>query len=531
MFMILAAVPALALVWALGGKLSRLLDHEFRHVWLIWLGLGAQIVLFTPLGDWIPSAVVRAGHIGTYLPILAFLALNRSAGLSILTLGATANIVAISANGGVMPADVQAQEVIFGADSGPALQLNTDSSADNLLVLGDIMALPPWFPFANAFSIGDVLLAVGLVWALARLTVAPPGDAPDGAAVMARLVATVVGSGRVVAAQICAWGAIAAVIGQALTDGRTHAAAWAVAAGALVLLLPPALVNRAPALLAVASVGLAMCALVVDVAFTAAAVAAVASACVLIRFTSLDPSVDESDPGRLTVGLMYAATGLGLGGFLGSALGPTALLGLLGVALVIWAFVVLPEWSPVSRDPSEQAASTPSGPLAGLTLVCVAIGGAAVAAPLVAVTDLGLGARAVGAIAAAVAIGAALGIVLAAQLVRPGNIRAMGLMLVFAGMSVGLMATAHIPMTMLGAAVILGGSVGGALWLLPRPLPPQLHASGCFGVAGGASITAVSGVGSASDLLWASGVPLIAVGAIFMLHTLERSRFTREAVA
>jgi hypothetical protein len=530
MFMILAALPALALAWALGGKLGRLLDHQFRHVWLIWLGLALQIILFTPLGSGIPSAVVRVAHIGTYLPILAFLALNRSAGLSILTLGATANIVAISANGGVMPADVQAQQVIFGPDQGASLQLNTDSSADNLLFLGDIMALPPWFPFANAFSVGDLLLAVGLVWALARLTVVPPADAPDHTQIMGRVVSAFARSMRAVSAQICAWAAVAGVIGHALADGRSRDAAWAVAAGASVLLIPPVAVMATPTLVTVASVGLAICALMLDVAYSAAAVTAVAAAGVLIRFSSERLGDDASDPGALTVRLLSAATGMGVGASFGDVLGLSTLLAVLGALLLVWAFGARPAGDVRSETVTEADVTTSPGPFPGLALVCMAIGGAAIAAPLVAIGSLGLGSSAVGAISAAFAVGVALGILLAVQLVSPTNLRALGMMLVFAGMSIALGATAHVPMTLLGATLIVGASVGGALWSLPRPVTPELRTTGWFGIAGGAGIVAVAGADGASDLLWASSVPLLAIGLVFIGHTLRApSRLRRVA--
>ena len=35
-----------------------------------------------------------------------------------------------------------------------------------LAPLTDIFALPTWLPFANVFSIGDVLIGIGVVWAI-----------------------------------------------------------------------------------------------------------------------------------------------------------------------------------------------------------------------------------------------------------------------------------------------------------------------------------------------------------------------------
>jgi hypothetical protein len=42
------------------------------------------------------------------------------------------------------------------------------SAATRLAVLGDVFSLPRPLPFANVFSIGDVLIAVGGAWFIAR---------------------------------------------------------------------------------------------------------------------------------------------------------------------------------------------------------------------------------------------------------------------------------------------------------------------------------------------------------------------------
>ena len=41
------------------------------------------------------------------------------------------------------------------------------SYLEYLQLLTDVFAVPAWVPFANVFSVGDVLIAVGIAWAIA----------------------------------------------------------------------------------------------------------------------------------------------------------------------------------------------------------------------------------------------------------------------------------------------------------------------------------------------------------------------------
>ena len=76
------------------------------------------------------------------------------------------NLLAIVANGGVMPASPEA--VARSAARTATGFSNSVVVADPALrPLTDIFALPPWLPFANVFSIGDVLLGVGIAVVIA----------------------------------------------------------------------------------------------------------------------------------------------------------------------------------------------------------------------------------------------------------------------------------------------------------------------------------------------------------------------------
>src|SRR5581483_5559131 len=81
--------------------------------------------------------------------------------------GGLANFVAIIANGGVMPASRRALE-IAGHAHVHGFANSTAVAHPKLLFLGDVFAIPPSVPLHNVFSIGDVLIVVGIFLALHR---------------------------------------------------------------------------------------------------------------------------------------------------------------------------------------------------------------------------------------------------------------------------------------------------------------------------------------------------------------------------
>jgi hypothetical protein len=65
-------------------------------------------------------------------------------------------------NGGYMPADAGAMAAL--GKTAPTTYSNSAILAEPALKpLTDIFALPTWVPFANVFSVGDVLISVGVV--------------------------------------------------------------------------------------------------------------------------------------------------------------------------------------------------------------------------------------------------------------------------------------------------------------------------------------------------------------------------------
>lgn len=158
------AIPAgLLLGAALRGGLDGLFGLHFRWGPLAIGGLLVQVVLFTPLGDSIAGDLGPAIYILSTLAVFAAVARNwRLTGMPVVAAGALSNLVAITANGGFMPADAGALERAgFG---GPGDHTNSVVLADPAFrPLTDIYALPSGVPLANVFSVGDVLIGVGIV--------------------------------------------------------------------------------------------------------------------------------------------------------------------------------------------------------------------------------------------------------------------------------------------------------------------------------------------------------------------------------
>jgi hypothetical protein len=158
------AIPVgLALGLILRGSLDGLFALGFRWAPLAIGGLLVQLVLFTAIGDQLAGGLGPAIYILSTLAVFVAVARNwRLIGMPIVALGALSNLVAISANGGFMPADAGAlARAGFG---GPGSHTNSVVLAHPAVQpLTDIYALPAGVPLANVFSVGDVLIGVGVV--------------------------------------------------------------------------------------------------------------------------------------------------------------------------------------------------------------------------------------------------------------------------------------------------------------------------------------------------------------------------------
>jgi hypothetical protein len=162
--MLIAALGVLAIfsVPVTGGRLGRLTEIRLRGTGLLLGALAVQVVIISLVpGD--GGALHRVAHLTTYVLALGWIVANRSVPWRwVLVLGGLCNFAAIAINGGRMPASRSALAAAgLGREAGFS---NSDVvRGAHLEFLGDVFAAPSWVPLGNVFSVGDVLIVVGLV--------------------------------------------------------------------------------------------------------------------------------------------------------------------------------------------------------------------------------------------------------------------------------------------------------------------------------------------------------------------------------
>jgi hypothetical protein len=144
------------------GRLSALGDLPLRRSALALAAILIQVVVISLLPGGV-HAVHTTLHIVSYLLLGAFAWANRRiVGVPIIALGGLSNFVAIVANGGVMPADRDAIASLAHATAKGDFANSQVLAHPKLLFLGDVFATPASWPLHNVFSIGDMVLVVGV---------------------------------------------------------------------------------------------------------------------------------------------------------------------------------------------------------------------------------------------------------------------------------------------------------------------------------------------------------------------------------
>jgi MFS family permease len=174
--MFLSAILLALIVGALaGGSFPRLGELKLRWSWLLAAALGLRLLVLvseeTGFGTQLPEGWI---YVGAYLLVFVWLCGNwRVPGLQIASVGIGANMVAVLINGGQMPIWSAA---FFSAGFTEADILNdpfhfllrTDTVAGFVAsggLFGDVVPIP--IPYIrDVVSIGDVLLALGIFWAI-----------------------------------------------------------------------------------------------------------------------------------------------------------------------------------------------------------------------------------------------------------------------------------------------------------------------------------------------------------------------------
>lgn len=149
------------------GSPAALGQLRFRWSLLVVLGMAAQLLLFSsPLGNALGLAA-PAVYMATNGIVLVVVARNLAIpGLPLVLLGGAANLLAMIVNGGYMPVSRAALEAM---GHGPGTTGYSNSALLEHVVLApltDIFAMPTWVPAANVFSVGDILIGVGVAIAI-----------------------------------------------------------------------------------------------------------------------------------------------------------------------------------------------------------------------------------------------------------------------------------------------------------------------------------------------------------------------------
>lgn len=154
---------------------SEIASLPLRLPWLALIALALQLPLLrAPLAPAEQVVAARNLFLLSHLLLLLFVWLNRRlVGVQIIGVGVLCNLLAILVNGGFMPI---APETLARINPGTALDQWTlgfhyGGSKDIILLkqdtilwaLSDILVVPPPFPWPAAFSLGDLMIALGIV--------------------------------------------------------------------------------------------------------------------------------------------------------------------------------------------------------------------------------------------------------------------------------------------------------------------------------------------------------------------------------
>ena len=153
------------------GRMGELGSVHIKLWPVALIGLLFQAVLFSsPITDTVGALGPSLYVLSTTLVLMTLVVNIRQPGFWIIAVGALLNFTAIILNNGFMPASPAAVLGLSGLPSLPPVAYTNSSLLPNptLGFLGDIFYLPRPLPFANIFSIGDVLIGLGGAWFVVR---------------------------------------------------------------------------------------------------------------------------------------------------------------------------------------------------------------------------------------------------------------------------------------------------------------------------------------------------------------------------
>lgn len=162
-----------------GQKLKTI---RLEHEWLVLVGIIPQLIAFqipwTSSG--LPDKFAPYILVSSQILLLIFAWLNRKQpGFWLLAAGLLLNFVVILLNGGLMPISPATVEKLLPAANlnlqvgerlGTTKDILLPEAQTNLYWLSDRFTLPAWMRYRVAFSLGDILIAIGAFWLLWSLS-------------------------------------------------------------------------------------------------------------------------------------------------------------------------------------------------------------------------------------------------------------------------------------------------------------------------------------------------------------------------
>jgi hypothetical protein len=160
--------------WASGKRYD---IDDLRFAWLVPIAFLPQFCAFQlpATRSQIPVTLVAAALVSSQATLLVFTWANRfRPGFGFLSFGLALNLAVILLNGGLMPIspetiarlipELPGETWPVGMRFGTGKDIILATESTRLWWLADRLLLPAWFPYRAAFSIGDVMIAVGAFW-------------------------------------------------------------------------------------------------------------------------------------------------------------------------------------------------------------------------------------------------------------------------------------------------------------------------------------------------------------------------------
>lgn len=169
--MILIVAVVAGVLAGLGRAAKQKIKYEapaLRHLWLIPLAFFLQTLarptdIFLPISQFI-------------FIVFAFLNLQ-SLGMKVLMIGAVLNFLVMVSNGGLMPISPETASRLVSQEFLLDIQPGSRFGVKDILLLpeqthfewlADRFLLPIWSSYQVAFSLGDIFIAAGMFWLLAK---------------------------------------------------------------------------------------------------------------------------------------------------------------------------------------------------------------------------------------------------------------------------------------------------------------------------------------------------------------------------